>query len=169
MRHNWITLPIILLSLSACVSAYKGPLPDFEKTGPAAKQEIENFLFSESYWDQGIGFFQMEKSEKRHYTSSLMPVIEKVSPAAIEELKRDRAWNIAWWITYGASLGILIAELIDDDDEQSSGSMIAFYGLLGASVGINYYRISITQDAAIQYNRDLRAKYAPAVSFKQEF
>ncbi len=156
----------VLQLATGCVSKYKGPPPNFELTGESAKLEVEKFRFREGYWSQYPNGFTMGPEAKTYFTSSLEPVIAEVSPQAMRVIEKSKKWEYLEWATLSAALAMLMIEVTDDDgDFFTQDQTILYYSLLGISIGSSYVRLSFMSQAAEQYNRDLGARFTPAIVF----
>ncbi len=156
--------------LAACATKYEGPKPDFSLKGDRAEKEISKFTISDNYWDQYGEAYVMGEEQRILYTDeSLRPIINEVSPAAMEKLATADTLN---WVGFGlwaASTVVLFSELSDGDSSMSKSQETAFWGLLGSSVIMGWIRFRYVQLGARHYNRDLRQKFAPVLSLQQDF
>ncbi len=168
MKLTALSLTLFCL-LSACVTEYKGPMPDLTLKGEAATQEYNKFKFYDGYWMQANKAFRMGPDETLYWSSSLEPVITKVSPEALEKMKQADLWRNLSWIPYGIALGALLIDLGDGNGDISSTSWSVFYIGMGTWYGFQLYQVSLVQDTAQIYNRDLRRQLSPALGINLKF
>ncbi len=153
-----------LLLLSSCASEYKGPKPDFSLRGELAKKEIENFSLNESYWHQSRLALCMGPANRYYSEESIESLIKETSPSAIAKLEGSRRLASWWWLPYSAAVAILLVDINNQNFDSASQS--AFYTLLGTSVVISIVELNMRAEAAEIYNRDLKNRFTPMLSFR---
>jgi hypothetical protein len=158
---------VLALSMCGCVSSYTGPKPDFSLTGEAAKKERDKFQFQKYWFLDGAGYYYMgPEDEDTLYTgSSLKPIIQDVSPAAIEKEKVAQRWQ---WVNY-ALIGAAVGYIVSQREDLDTGDWLVFYGTLLASVGAGHYSKYKHRQSIDDYNRDLDRKFTPALSYNWRF
>ncbi len=154
---------ILSVSLTGCVTHYQGPTPDFSLKGEAAQKEIEKFQFHFSWWTPAPGFFFMgPKDAADIYTGdSVKPVMRAVSPESLELEKKAMTWEYVRLGVLGAGLVYIFA----DRGDWEESDWAAFGGILAVSAGIGFYGGSLHKDAIDRYNRDLKEKFTPGLSY----
>lgn len=161
---------VLSVAISGCVTAYKGPPPNFNLKGEAALAEYDRFKFYEGIWWQPANAFRMGTNPVGiHWAGSLEPVMSEVSPKALQIEQDSRVYLNAYWISYVAFVGSIIYELSDDDNKMSIEQTVLMYGSLGIALGSIGIRAHHMRQAAQQYNQDLRTKFTPAISWNYEF
>ncbi|MCJ8275815.1 MAG: hypothetical protein HRT44_04665 [Bdellovibrionales bacterium] len=161
-------LPLLFL-VAACATQYKGPSPDFSLKGEAAEKEIENFSLSESYWGQAPGAVYMGPEKNFYYLNSVRPIINDVSPIANQKIKTAHKWAWAGNILMWGALAYLAAIIIDDGSEFGSDERTVYYSIIGASFATGFVSSGYMQSAVKQYNRDLRARFTPKLTYNWKF
>lgn len=154
-----LCLFFFVLLLSACTiipskRAYERP--DFSLTGEAANKEIERFRLDEI--SPQAARFQSEKSNQYAHTEDVKPLVEEVSPKAIERIEKSKIHNPINWTLFG----LWIATNFIDDGKYW------WYGL-GANVGWSIYMSNYRENTATQFNKDLKAKFRPTLSYLFQF
>jgi hypothetical protein len=74
-----------------------------------------------------------------------------------------------FWIPYSAAIFILITQSLVPSRSLDQTNSIAFYSLLGVSVGFSIAAFNIKARAAEQFNKDLNLGFAPSFSYNFEF
>lgn len=161
---------VLLLLLASCTSTYKGPLPDFSKTGNAASEEVTKFALEESFWRQGRNSYQMGPRAEAYTLESLRPVIEATSVEATKYLDSGERWRRASLVGLGLAVGSLAGVLISN---KGSPAQSAFYGLCmaGSVVSVSFIYVSAYQlsRGAQEYNKDLKGRFNPVISYRSKF
>ncbi|MBX3022432.1 MAG: hypothetical protein KF799_12230 [Bdellovibrionales bacterium] len=170
MRFLFLFLLSTALLLQGCAAAYKGPQPNFALAGAQAQAEADRFSFDESSHFLNRGFWFAMGPEKKAYTiSSLTAMIETVSPEALSTIKRAQRWRWLQYATYGVALAAVMAAA--SNDHVSSRDQLyfasAFVGASGFAMGFVYD--SLLSSAAYEYNRDLRRKFDPILTYNWAF
>lgn len=160
---------VLALTLGACASTYRGPLPDYSYVGTAADVEIQKFTLKEGFFSQGAGVFAMGADHHYYLLNSLEPVIQNVSPASWKKVEKANFWHRFSQIAILGAISILIAEMTDDDDYNSTDQALAYWSLLGVSFGAGVTRTIYMDRAAREYNQDLRAKFTPTLGLNFRF
>jgi hypothetical protein len=161
MKHVVFGILLLVTFVTSGCATHSGQLPDFSLKGVEAEREIGKYTMSESAWDGG-GLIVLGNTRERYTTESFRPVIESVSPAAGDILRRSERWRIAASVLFGGA----IYALIRGPDEVGHGT---FWGLFGLNIIANSKADSLKADAGIQFNRDLREKFNPKVSWMWSF
>jgi hypothetical protein len=154
--------------LVGCASVYKGPEPNLELKGAEGQLEYTKFKLRETFWHQSAQAYQMGPDQKLYTVASLRPVLQKVSPESVERID-----NSLWYTQVGVGLlvgavVILGLQIANPVNYSNTGLNVAYFALIGASVGFSFARIAQFEDAARDYNRNLKSKLAPdfAMSWK---
>lgn len=158
---------VLAITMCGCVSNYKGPKPDFSLSGEAAQKERDKFQFHKYWFLDGAGYYYMgpEDEDTLYKGSSLKPIIQDVSPTAVEKEKIAQRWQ---WVNIGlviASVGYILSQR----DDLDSGDWIVFYGGLLGSVGAGHYAKYKHRQSIDDYNRDLNQKFTPALTYNFEY
>ena len=161
MKQNLTLLFLSALLLMTGCATHSGQVPDFSLKGVDAEKEIGKYTMSESAWDGG-SLIVLGNTRERYTAESFRPVLESVSPAAGETFKRSEHWRIAASIFFGGA----IYALFRGPDEVGYGT---FWGLFGLNILANSKADNLKADAGRQYNRDLRDKFNPKVSWTWSF
>jgi hypothetical protein len=146
-----IFLLFALVTASGCVSAYKGPGPDVKLQGEDARKEYEKFAINQSWWGPGPGFFEMGQEGVIYTAESLEPVFESVSPEAAKLV----------------ILGAVVYYFSTIDENENKFPMHAVIALAGAGVAIRAQ--GLHNKAAETYNRDLKQRFSPALTYNWNF
>ncbi len=165
-RMNLLWLPIFFFV--SCATTYKGPNPDFSKTGDAAQEEIKKFSFEEDYWTQGY-FYRMGPDRQAHTLGSLRPVIENTSTEATALLDKGEKWHQAALV----GIGVAIISLVGAAMSHNKSVQNPLYGvsIAGSAFSLTSSFISAAKlkDGAVQYNKDLRSKFNPKITYNWKF
>jgi hypothetical protein len=159
-----IFLLFALVTASGCVSAYKGPGPDVKLQGEDARKEYEKFAINQSWWGPGPGFFEMGQEGVIYTAESLEPVFESVSPEAAKLEDRSRNWMLGARIVI---LGAVVYYFSTIDENENKFPMHAVIALAGAGVAIRAQ--GLHNKAAETYNRDLKQRFSPALTYNWNF
>jgi hypothetical protein len=161
---------IYSLSLSlftSCATNYNGGTPNFALRGASAEQEIQKFKMAESYWRQNSSGIEM--GGHLYKDESLKPLIQDISPIAESKFKEADVVRSYFWIPYTAAILILITQSTIPGRYLDQTSSIAFYGLLGVSIGFSIAAFNMKAGAAEQFNKDLNSRFAPSLSYNFAF
>jgi hypothetical protein len=139
----------LIMNLAGCATAYRGREPDLSVRGAAAQKAVS---------------YEMGPNDDEYTIDSLAPTLEKVSPKAVSMIEDSQWLAYGSLIPLGLAIAVLAAEIANPANAQSSGVQFLYYGLLGVSLGFSLTRIVQAEDAAIQYNRDLKAKLTPGLA-----
>jgi len=153
-------LLLVTVATSGCAT-HSGQLPDFSLKGVEAEREIGKYTMSESAWDGG-GLIVLGNTRERYTTESFRPVIESVSPPAGDIMRRSERWRIAGAVLFGGA----IYALMRGPDEVGHGT---FWGLFGLNILANSKADNLKAEAGAQFNRDLREKFNPKLSWMWSF
>lgn len=160
-----LPLFLIFVLVAGCVSAppsYRGPAPDFSSSA-AKEDELNNFTFGPRDYFSDIYSVKMGPALDRYSMFSVKPIVAEVSPEALQKINRAEALPV-----YGLAL-IGLAAIIGYSNVTARTNQIFFYGLLGASLGVSFYARSLYQEGLDDYNRDLKKKLAPNVTWNKSF
>jgi hypothetical protein len=165
-RINLLILSIAFLV--SCASTYKGPKPDFSKTGDAAQEEIKKYSFEEDYWTQGY-FYRMGPDRQALTLGSLRPVIESTSTSATELLDKGEKWHQAALV----GIGVAIVSIVGASMSHNHSVQNPLYGvsIAGSAFSLTSSFISAAKlkDGAVQFNKDLRSKFNPKITYNWKF
>lgn len=157
---------LILVSgilLQGCMTAYKGPNPDFQATGGEATEQIKKFTLKEhTFWEAGP-FLKMGPDETPYTMDSMSPVVESVSSEAFTNLQRAELWRRNQLVALGIGLFSLAAVLVTEDPQTKRDlARLSIAGSL-SSIGFGLYSGALTTKVPGPYNRDLKSKLTPVV------
>lgn len=158
---KFISLLVACALLNGCATTYTGPRPDFSKTGVAAITEYENFKASESFGE--TNFYSVEMNKNRYFTNSIRPIMKEVSPNSEAQFqKMETIQRVSWGL-----LLVTLATLSQPKDSwaYTTGYWIGLWGIFGTAI----YRDSLGVRAAEEYNKDLKSKFAPSVTYRKSF
>lgn len=163
MRFLSIALVIVFL-LTGCVTAYNGPAPDFKLQGEAAQQEFSKFELHGSFWTGDPGYFSMGPEQKWVTADSLDPIMRSISPEAIDYERRGTRWLWGGRAVVLAATVYYFANVVEWED-----SLPIFIG--GIIVGTGFrFRAQYFHNRAIEsFNRDMKQKFTPALTYNFEF
>lgn len=168
MRHLLRLMIVCSFVLQGCATEYKGRDPDFKLSGAAARTEIENFSLDDNYWHQGV-FLRMGPEGTAYTLPSLEPLVAKVSSEAAARVQTAKTLRKIQLLTSLATLGMLVAANLTEDDS----TKIALYtGVLvgaGSTITLGFVFPGYLASAAKDYNRDLRARFSPALGLNYSF
>lgn len=171
MIHK-IVISLILsmtLLLNACVTAYKGPGPNFSLKGKEAEAEINRFRLEESFWHQRGRAFEMGDDHQPYWDKSLRPIMEDVSPESVKKLEHSYALNNGVWISLIVAVGSLVAAHNSKDSQtENLFRNLTWVGIAG-ELGFGISSLLVHGKAAEQFNKDLKNKFTPTVSLKTNF
>ncbi len=167
MLVRFIVLTFVPFIFFGCASTYTGPKPDYSLRGEAATTEIEKFKLSEGYFNQGDNLFGMGPTKKLYKQKSILPIIEEVSPEAISRIQNAKSWRTAGWLAWAIAVGVLVSEFSDSDNTITNDEL--FWGALGSSIVLNSVSYYKRAEATEVFNRDLRQKFNPSVSYNYTF
>ena len=156
-----LLVALLITGLTTGCATHSGQMPDFSLKGAEAEREIGKYTMSESAWDGG-NLIVLGNTRERYTSDSFRPVLESVSPAAGDIMRRSERWRIAASVFFGGA----IYALIRGPDEVGYGT---FWGLFGLNILANSKADNLKADAGQQYNRDLREKFNPKVSWTWSF
>lgn len=151
----------LIAGLTTGCATHSGQMPDFSLKGVEAEREIGKYTMSESAWDGG-NLIVLGNTRERYTSNSFRPVLESVSPTAGDILRRSERWRIAASVFFGGA----IYALMRGPDEVGHGT---FWGLVGLNILANSKADNLKADAGQLYNRDLREKFNPKVSWTWSF
>ncbi len=161
MKQLIFAILLLVTYVTSGCATHSGQLPDFNLKGAEAEREIGKYTMSESAWDGG-GLIVLGNTRERYTMESFRPVIESVSPGAGAILRKSGYWRIAASVLFGGA----IYALIRGPDEVGQG---VFWGLLGGNILANSRADNLKAEAGAQFNRDLREKFNPKVSWMWSF
>jgi hypothetical protein len=161
MKQFFFALLLLVNLVASGCATHSGQLPDFSLKGVDAEREIGKYTMSESAWDGG-NLIVLGNTRERYTSDSFRPVLESVSPAAGNIMRRSERWRIAASVFFGGA----IYALMRGPDEVGYGT---FWGLFGLNILANSKADNLKADAGQQYNRDLREKFNPKVSWMWSF
>lgn len=163
MRITAAAFAFVFLT-TGCVTAYNGPAPDFSLQGEAAQQEFAKFELHQSFWTGGPGYFSMGPEEKWVTGESLEPIMTSISPASIDYEKRGTRWLWAGQAVVLAASVYYFANVVDWED-----SFPVFIGGLLVGSGLRFRAHYLHNKAIETYNRDMKGKFTPALTYNLEF
>jgi hypothetical protein len=151
---------VALLLATGCAENYRGRRPDLTLTDPAAQdREIQEFRMEQTW--SGI-----EMGKGTYNLSSLMPVIDHVSPAGAEDI--DTAGTVRYVSSGVSTLGVaafLIGSFAIEEQPLRRNTQIAGLATMVVAPTIFSFVISsYINDGIDTYNRDLAARLSPPVT-----
>lgn len=163
MRFLGVALLITFLS-TGCVTAYNGPAPDLKLQGEAAQQEFSKFELHGSFWTGDPGYFSMGPEQKWVTADSLEPIMTSISPASIDYEKRGSRWLWAGHAVVLAAAVYYFANVVESED-----SFPIFIGGIIVGTGFKFRAHYLHNQAIESFNRDLKQKFTPALTYNFEF
>lgn len=158
---------LLILGLFSCAQKYTGPGPNLKVNEEKKKEELKKFTIQErSIFTRGNSF-ELEGNDTSYTQSSMRSMMIKTSPESEKYFKRYDYGFWAYTIAIGAALGLLAAEVIEDNDEFESQT--AVLSLLGFSWGAIFFQNSMLNSAAEQYNKDLKRQLSPTLTYQYSF
>jgi hypothetical protein len=158
---KFISTLVTCVLLSGCTTTYKGPRPDFSKTGAAAQTEYETFKVSESFGETNL--YSVEMNKNRYFTDSIRPIMKEVSPNSEAQFqKMETIQKVSWGL-----LAVTLATLYQPKDSwaYTTGYWIGLSAVFGTAI----YRDSIGMRAAEEYNKELKSKFVPSLTYRKSF
>lgn len=161
-----IFIPFIMLFLFSCSHDFKGGRPDFTKTGSEAISEYEKFQIVSLHRNRA----HMYGDETFDVTTvkSIKPLMKEISPTAYQAHKDllPQAYVHAALVGSLFAFAIIGSNAADEDKAKWTGW---YWGSAAALLGHGFYVGQRYQQVADKYNKDLKSKFSPALSFKQDF
>jgi hypothetical protein len=163
-------VPLLFFSffiLSSCTTIYDKGVPDFRKSGKGAIEEYEKHKVESISLE--VVNFQDESIWAPTSLSSARPFMELISPDSMEkldELKPQRNLNLA---LLAVLLGITVYEIdrYNQDEDHHIGPV--FWGVAGIYLSQSLYLTYQYDQVRKSYNRDLRERFSPVVSWVMKF
>jgi hypothetical protein len=158
--HKQFKFSVVLcfiIFLQACATPYTGHAPDLTLRGDSAKAEYKQFKLQTGYFSQGNRFFEMGSESNRYTESSLRPILESVSPRAMDKIKTADGWRAASLVSLAGMVGVLVASIASNSSNMS-GYNIPFYSLFGVSIACTTVQNIERGQAADYFNEDLKSK-----------
>ena len=146
------------------MTAYNGPAPDFSLQGEAAQQEFAKFELHESIWTAKPGYFTLGPEEKWVTGDSLKPIMSNVSAESVKYEKRAKPWH---WTAQGLVLAAVVYYFADLEDWKNRLPVLLGTGVI--STGFNLRATYLHNRAIETYNRDMKGKFTPALTYNLEF
>lgn len=160
MIKNFLCLLMSTLVLSACAS-YGGLTPDYSLSGDDGRQEVDDFTIKAGAWGSPV----VEMGGKAYYMDSLTPLFANVSDDGAKKLDRAIWLERAGWVSLAAAVAVIFFR----GSNVTAADNLAFFTFLGVGAGLTYLRVQATDEAIDQYNRDLRQKFNPGLSWNYQF
>ncbi len=148
---------ILVFFLTSCASKVVQETPNFKLQGKAAQAEYKKFKLDQVSVYGGRfsseGFFTGADSEQ------LRPLIEQVKPKSIQMLKKTKKQERLWWTLWATWIVTIFIK--DSDGYPSKAYWWSGAVVIGYSIYLEQDREKIRQ----QYNKDLRSKFNPTLSY----
>lgn len=165
-----VVLSVSVIGCSSIKSYDDGPLPNFILTGGEAQEEYKKFaLESGNVFHCGRICFQSDPKKAEYSVSSMMPLIESVSPQATTTIKK--AQSLEKYQKYALGIGVagILGALLVDDDSMRSALLVGSVAGSVSSVAIGFYASSTYSKVPEIYNRDLRNRLIPTIGMNWSF
>ena len=164
MVIRFLSAGLCLALLSGCASVYRGGYPNYKSS--EREQELRKFTMTEGFWRQSPAIMTM--NDVAYTRESIEPLLLEVSPRAIRRIEKAKTWRLVQLLALIPSAAILAATWGSDQGFSRDQSLAVWSGI-GLSWGAGFASAFQMNRAAIEYNEDLRMKFAPAVSFNFEY
>lgn len=151
------------------LAVYGGQKPDFSLSGESAEREIRRFRLEENnFWTCSAPCFESDRGKRAHTWASVLPLIENVSPGAIQRYEKAEGWSKVQLYSLGVGIAGLALGLVSKGNQRDT-----FYtaSLIGStiSIGSSFYVNWLRSDIPEIFNRDLKQRFSPSIGMNWSF
>lgn len=156
------TIAVFVPGCAHQIGKYEGQKPDLSLSGPDAQREIRRFELENDNNICRLPCFKHDPKKRQHAWESVQPLLEFVSPQAIQEYQRSKTWSDVQLYALGVGVTGLLVGLATNGSERTTSFAFSLAGSVISIVSSSYVG-SIRSNIPEIYNRELKEKFTPSV------